>query len=222
MRREWCGKALGCGRWVGRFWTHRPSISNCSPQLLAQTCALRRSVTRRRPDACRPWDPDHPSWQHPSQGALPVSAVPGYLLRHDGMVGGMAGAESSRSLRGLAASSSQVTISRSSLRVGLAPEAARSRSASSTAHASTYKSSCNASSSDLAITNSPSLSSSSCARCRATQSHCRQRCEQNSLGRPGPFRSGSTLLHHRHRPSCVMTKWYPAGFLRYVITAARH
>ena len=40
----------------------------------------------------------------------------------------------------------------------------------------------------------------------ATQSHWRHFWEQNSLGRPGPARSGSTLLHHRHLGVSVMTK----------------
>ena len=106
------------------------------------------------------------------------------------------GAEISRSPRGRAASSSHSRASVSCWTVGR-PPAARSRSVSSTAHASTYNSSWSRSSSSRAITSSFSLSSSSAARCRETQSHWRQRCEQNSRGRPGPVRSGSSRRHQR-------------------------
>ena len=90
----------------------------------------------------------------------------------------------SRFLRGLAASRSHSNASASSRGVA-ALRSPRSRSTSSTAHANTYSSSCSASSSDRATTSSFSLSSNSAARCRATQSHCRHRPEQNSRGRPG-------------------------------------
>ncbi len=129
-------------------------------------------------------------------------------FRHDGIPPDGEGAEISRSLSGRAASRTQSSTSRTCLTLDRDPIAARSRSASWTAHASTYRSSCSASSSARAITNSPSLSSSSPARCRATQSHWRHFCEQNSRGRPRPDCRGSTLLHHRHRRCFVMTKWY--------------
>lgn len=127
-------------------------------------------------------------------------------LRHDVFPGGMAGAETSRSRRGWAAARRWSMTNWSSRTLGRAPAASTSASASLTAHANTYRSSCSASSSSRAITNSFSLSSSSAARWRDTQSHCRQRWEQNWRGRPGPDRSGNTLLHHRHRASSVMTK----------------
>ncbi len=140
---------------------------------------------------------------------LPLPCVrcrPGF--RHDGIPPDGEGAEISRSLSGRAASRTQSSTSRTCLTLDRDPMAARSRSASCTAHASTYRSSCSASSSARAITNSPSLSSSSRARCRATQSHWRHFCEQNSRGRPRPDCGCSTLLHHRHRRCFVMTKWY--------------
>jgi hypothetical protein len=209
MRAEcahWAVRGFGCC--VVGSAAHRPSISTCSSPRGSSVASIRCPVRRRRRNG--PRDPPRSgdlTGRAPSDGSAPQWGwLDGSLYRHDGMAGGVLGAENSRSLRGLAASSSQAMMSRSSFTVGFDPEALRSRSASSTAHARTYRSSCSASSSDLAITNSPSLSSSSRARWRATQSHCRQRCEQNSLGRPGPPRSGSTLLHHRHRPGFVMTK----------------
>ncbi len=81
--------------------------------------------------------------------------------------------------------------------------AATARSVSATAHDSTNRSSCSPSSSVLAITSSPSLSDNSRARCRDTQSHWRQRCEQNSFGRPGPLRTGRTIRHHRQRSTSL-------------------
>lgn len=144
----------------------------------------------------------------------------------------------SRSCKGAAASRSHWSASRSSRSVRL-PGAARSRRASSTAQARTYRSSRSASSSERATTRSVSLSSSSRARCRATQSHCRQAWRQNSRLRPVRAEGGSTRRHHRQRRSvsalppggrgfagppgrspeaptmddrsCVMTKRYPAG-----------
>ena len=112
-----------------------------------------------------------------------------------------------RGLGGLAAARRWSMTSWSSRTAGRDPAASTSASASPIAHASTYKSSWSASSSSRAITNSFSLSSSSAARWRDTQSHCRHRWEQNCRGRPGPDRSGSTRLHHRHRRGSVMTKW---------------
>ena len=128
-------------------------------------------------------------------------------FRHDVFRGVGVGAENSRSRSGNAASRSQSSMLRKSLAVWRAFPSARSRWVSSTAHARTYRSSWSASSSVRAITNSSSLSSSSRARCRATQSHCRHRWEQNCFGRPLPARSGSTRRHHRHRSIFVMTKW---------------
>ena len=60
---------------------------------------------------------------------------------------------------------------RSSRIDGFAPAAARSRSASFTAHANTYNSSCNVSSSPRATMSSSSLSFNSFARCEPTQFH---------------------------------------------------
>ena len=117
----------------------------------------------------------------------------------------------SRSRSGRAAPSSQSRAFRRSAMRGVVA-AARSRSTSSTAQAKTYSSSCSASSSLRATTSSRSLSWSSAARWRATQSHWRQRCEQNSRGRPGPSLGGSVRRHHRQLAppptplsNCVMT-----------------
>ena len=80
------------------------------------------------------------------RGALALSVVR-HLLRHDGMLGVLLGAESSRSRRGLADSSSQSSIRLRSLALDLVPAARKSFSVSSTAHASTYRSSWSRSSS---------------------------------------------------------------------------
>ena len=136
-----------------------------------------------------------------SLGGLPPPA----LFRHDGMEGGVAGAAISRSRSGRAASSSQSSAWRSSAADGAGRrrrDRARRRpprTPGRTARRAARRAS------PCAITSSPSLSSSSRARWRATQSHWRQRCEQNSRVRPGPLRSGSARRHHRHRRSSVMT-----------------
>lgn len=181
-----------------QFCVARASLPRRGVRAPASTCRVvpDRSPARR--------DRDRPGRSRPARRRL----------RHDEMEGGAAGAESSRSRSGRAASRSHSRISRSSRAVARAPAAARSRSASSTAHARTYRSSCNASSSDRAMTSSPSLSCSSPARCLATQSHWRQRCPQNSRGRPGPDLAGNTRRHQRHRVSSVMTKSCRPGHVR--------
>ena len=121
------------------------------------------------------------------------------VVRWGGGPEGAYAAPISRFRRGLAASRSHSIASASSRGVALL-RSTRSRSTSSTAHANTYSSSCRASSSDRATTSSFSLRSNSAARCRATQSHCRHRPEQNSRGRPGPDRSGRA----RRAPSAVI------------------
>ena len=137
-----------------------------------------------------------------------------HRLRHDGILGVLLGAESSRSRRGLADSSSQSSILLRSLALALAADALKSFSVSSTAHARTYRSSWRRSSSPRAITNSSSLSCNSCARCLDTQSHCRHFWLQNWRGRPGPSRGGSTLRHQRHRGDSVMTEMLPSRVRR--------
>jgi|GEM_PF-5990292 len=139
-----------------------------------------------------------PASRHRSVANSPVSRSGGALFRHDVMSGVLPGAETSRSRSGFAASSNQSRICSSSRAVRV-PSAPRSRSVSSTAQASAYMASWRPSSSSRAMTSSFSLSSSSRARWRDTQSHCRHRWLQNTFGRPGPVRAGSTRRHHRHR-----------------------
>jgi len=98
-----------------------------------------------------------------------------------------------------AASSSQSRELRSS--AALNRPRPRSRSVSSTAQAKTYRSSRRRSSASRATISSFSLSSSSAARWRCTQSHWRHDWEQNFFRRPGPCCSGSTRRHHPHRRS---------------------
>jgi len=141
---------------------------------------------------------------HPDQGL--------WSLRHDVLPRGGLAAETSRSRSGRALSRSQSSAARSS-RLLRGPRSAKSRSVSSTAHASMYRSSWSRSSSGRLMTISSVPRARSAARCRDTQSHCRQRWLQNSRGRPGPERRSRTRRHHRHRSpftrcaSCfVMTK----------------
>ena len=86
------------------------------------------------------------------------------VFRHDVFRGVVSGAEISRCRRGSAALKSQSRSSRSSAAVTRLFPRSRSDRTSSTAQARTYNSSWRASSSDLAITNSPSESSNSRAR----------------------------------------------------------
>lgn len=171
---------------------------------------IMRPPARRPPAAGRTLEirADRDGWRHDPPEFAPVwttGRLSGTLpvarnrpFRHDVLSGLGVAAASSRSRSGRALSRSQSRAARSS-RLLSGARSPRSRSVSSTAQASMYRSSCNRSSSSRRITTSLAPRARSAARWRETQSHCRHRWLQNSRGRPGPDRGFSTRRHHRHR-----------------------